>query len=298
MSWIFYTITAAVLQTFRNLEQKALSKKLDALTVSWSRFILPFPFAIFVVFVTFSKVDNQFITYSFITSVAQVLGNISLIQAFKKNFSIGIAFCKTEVLQTLILGLLLFNQTISSIGVLAIIATTIGAILMSGSFDGGIKKFFKSLNNQSTIFGLFCGLCFSISAFNLKLATEELIPLGYSNLEAPIMVLMWVLFFQNIFFILIKSSQRRLRSDLKSLIACDNKSAFFRTTILSFFGSVFWFIAYGAGKVIYVKALGQVELLLAIMISHFFLKEKFDIFEASGVALTAFGVLVLILTQL
>ena len=61
MSWILYTIAAAALQTFRNLEQKGLHKKLDVLTVSWSRYILPFPIAIIVVIFTYSTVNSWFI---------------------------------------------------------------------------------------------------------------------------------------------------------------------------------------------------------------------------------------------
>jgi len=56
MSWIIFTILATILQTFRTLEQKTLNKKLDLLTVSWSRFILPFPIALG--FVLYEPVAN------------------------------------------------------------------------------------------------------------------------------------------------------------------------------------------------------------------------------------------------
>ena len=295
MSWILYTVAAVIFQTFRNLEQKALSKKLDAITVAWSRFILPAPFALLVVIYGFSSVGNKFIFYCVVTAAAQLLGNLCLLRAFKKNLSIGIAFYKTEVLQAMIVGAVFFGDSISNYGIVAIIVTTIGAILMSGSFDSGVKNFFKSLNNESAIFGLLCGSCLSISSFNLKFASEELAPFGYSEIQGPLMVLMWVLFFQNLFFLVIKLVQKRLRQDLKSLLSAENKSALLRTTILSFFGSIFWFTAYAVGKVVYVKAVGQLELLLAVIASHFFLKEKLKLTEFSGIILTACGILSLIL---
>lgn len=300
MTWIFYTIAAIILQTFRNLEQKALAKKLDSLTVSWSRFILPWPFAIAVFICTFHSVNNQFIYYCLVTAITQVGGNMCLLQTFKsKNFSIGIAFYKTEVLQTLILGLLFFNATISHTGILAILLTTSGVLLMSGSvFNGGIKKFLQSLNNEAAFFGLLCGLFFSISSFTLKFATEELYHFGYAPLKAPITVLMWVIFFQNIFFISIKLYQKRLFQDLKILASAENKFAFLRTSILSFAGSVCWFTAFAFGSVIYIKAVGQLELVLAIIASHFILKESPNKTELAGIALTAAGILWLILEQL
>lgn len=295
MSWIIYTIGAVIFQTLRNLEQKSLSKKLDALTVSWSRFILPAPFAIVAAIYSFLEVSNSFILYCLITAMAQVAGNICLIHAFKKNFSIGIAFYKTEVLQAMILGFLFFGESISASGVAAIITTTIGAILMSGSFDSGAKNFLKSLKNKSSFFGLLCGFCFSISAFSLKFAAQDLETIGYSKIQGPVMVLMWVLVFQNIFFLTIKIFQKRLRQDFQNLMGAENKYAFLRTTILSFFGSICWFIAYALGKVVYVKAVGQIELALAVAASYFFLKEKFKVTEFVGIFLTSCGILWLIL---
>lgn len=294
MSWIFYTIAAVIFQTFRNLEQKSLNKKLDALTVSWSRFILPLPFAIAAAIYSFSSVSNQFILYCFITAMAQVAGNVCLLQTFKKNFSIGIAFYKTEVLQALVIGLIFFNDHVSVLEIIAIITTTIGAILMSGLMLNDDKKLAQSINGKSAIYGLLCGLFFSISAFSLKIASQNISTIGYSQIGAPMMVLMWVLCFQNLLFVVIKFFQNRLRQDLKSLFSAENKYAFLRTTILSFLGSAGWFIAYAIGKVVYVKAVGQIELVLAIIISHFVLKERLKPVEFSGVMLTACGILWLI----
>jgi len=297
MSWILYTFIASALQTFRNLEQKNLHTKLDVLTVSWSRFILPFPFAIVVVAYNFSAMSNIFISHCLITSFFQIAGNIFLLQTVKsKNFSIGIAFYKTEVLQTMVIGLLFFNEGISTSGFWAIIVAMTGVIFMSGLvFNGGLKKLLQSLRNQTALYGLLTGFCFSISAFTLKTSSIILFSLGYSNFQAALTVLLWVLFFQNIIFIIIKTYQKRLVKDFKTLILLENKSSFLKTTIFSFLGSIFWFIAYGLGKVVYVKAVGQIELVMAIAASHFILKEKLKMPEIFGIILTSLGILWLIL---
>jgi drug/metabolite transporter (DMT)-like permease len=60
-------------------------------------------------------------------------------------------------------------------------------------------------------------------------------------------------------------------------VSLENKSTFFKTTIFSFLGSICWFTAYSLGKVVYVKAVGQIELLMAIASSYFILKEKLKI---------------------
>jgi len=299
MSWIFYTIAAAALQTFRNLEQKDLHKKLDVLTVSWARYILPFPIAIIVVISTYSIINFWFIFYCFTTAVFQVAGNVFLLKTFKsKNFSIGIAFYKTETLQAMIIGLLFFNQGVSFAGFIAIIIATIGVILMSGLvFNGSFQTFLHSLQNKATLFGILTGFCFSISAFNLKSASDILLLLDFSNLKAALTVLFWVIFFQNILLSIVKIYQKRFLSDLKSLVCLENKSTFFKTTIYSFLGSVCWFTAYGIGKVVYVKAVGQIELIMAIAVSYFHLKEKLTKAESIGIVLTSCGILMLILVH-
>ena len=296
MSWILYTIAATLFQTFRNLEQKGLNKNLDVLTTSWSRYILPLPLALFVAAKTFSLASELFIFYCVITAVFQIAGNIFLLKTFKsKNFSIGIAFYKTEVLQAMVIGFLFFNATISLSGFLAILVAMIGVGLMSGLvFDGGVKKFMQSLCSKAALYGLLTGFCFSISAFNLKFASEVLSPFGFPNLKVAVLVLLWVICCQNILICSVKIFQKRLLRDFKSLISLENKSAFLKTTISSFLGSICWFAAYGSGNVVYVKAVGQLELVLALMVSYFLLKEKLHAIEVVGIALTLTGILMLI----
>ena len=110
MSWIFLTISAIFFQIIRNLEQKKLHQNLDVFTTSWSRFILPFPFAIIAVASTFKSYNFEFFYYILINALFQILGNVFLIKTIQtKNFSVGIAFSKTEIIQALILGFLIYN---------------------------------------------------------------------------------------------------------------------------------------------------------------------------------------------
>ncbi|MCE2687988.1 MAG: EamA family transporter [Rickettsiales bacterium] len=298
MSWVIFTILATILQSFRNLEQKSLNKRLDALTVSWSRFIIPLPFAIIVVILTFYQFDNKFIFYCFVAGLFQIAGNVFLLQTFKaRNFSIGIAFYKTEVLQSYLIGLLFFNTLISKSDLISILVATIGVILISGNFTAGYKNLAKSFYNQSSLYGLLTGLSFSISAFNLKFASDKLYNLQYSPIKTALIVLMWIICFQNIFFVIVKFCQRTLIRDFKSIISLENKYTFLKTSILSFCGSFCWFIAFGLGEVVYVKAVGQIEIVIAILISFLLLKEKLKKIEIIGITLTSSGILWLIFNQ-
>ena len=108
---------------------------------------------------------------------------------------------------------------------------------------------------------------------------------------------MWIICFQNIFFVIVKFCQRTLIRDFKSIISLENKYTFLKTSILSFCGSFCWFIAFGLGEVVYVKAVGQIEIVIAILISFLLLKEKLRKIEIIGITLTSSGILWLIFNQ-
>lgn len=290
--WILLTITAATFQAFRNLEQKSLNKRLDLLTVSWSRFILPLPFAIIFIFLTFHKINNQFLFFCAITAVMQVAANMFLLQTVKsKNFTVGVLFYKTEVLQVALIGTLFFNQNISTIGYLAIAVATFGMLLIS---EINLKK---QKFDKAVLFGLASGFCFAISSLHIKRASEEMIQIGqsYSNFSTAMTVLMWVILMQNILIILIKTYQKSVVSDLKNLFKSENRRSFFITSIMSFLGSACWFTAFTIGNVAYVKAVGQFELIVAALISHFYLKEHHSTREITGIAITSLAILTIII---
>lgn len=291
MSWIFFTIAATILQTFRTLEQKNLNKKLDLLTVSWSRFILPLPVALGFVLCTFSSVNHEFILLCAVTGFFQIAGNLFFLKTIQsKNLGVGIAFYKTEILQSLLLGVLFFNQSVSVTGLVAIVITSIGMILMS---NFSLKNFRQNLD-KAAFFGALSGLCFSFSAFGIKFSSQHLVGSGYSDIKAAVIVLMWVIVFQNIYFAVVKSAQNRFVADITNLFAAENKLTILKTGLFSILASICWFSAYAIGNVVYVKAVGQMELILGVLVSHLHLKEKQKSAELAGIALTLLGILTLI----
>lgn len=295
MLWIFFTISATILQTFRNIEQKNLGKKLDALSASWSRFIMPLPLAIICLILTAKNINFKFLQCVLICSVFQILGNVMMIKTLQsKNFSIGIAFMKTEALQAVIVGAIIFSQSVSNISLIAIIIASIGVVLISNLKISNSSTLLNSLKSSSTLFGLFGGFCFSITGFNIKIATNNLDALGYGKINAGIITLMWIIFLQNILFIAIKFYQKKLVNDFKKIVHVENKKSFLKASFFSFFGSIAWFCAYSYGEVILVKTLGQIELVFALLVSHFMFKERHNFKEIIGIFLILMGILVVI----
>jgi len=298
MMWVLFTIGAILLQTIRNLEQKNLTKKIDAITASWSRFILPFPFAIIVIGLTYQNSSAEFLKYITLNGLLQMIGNILLLKTLQgKNYSIGITLSKTETIQACLIGALFYKETISFIEIYIVFLAFIGVILMTNLNFKNRTEFLISLKNPSNIYGLLCGSCFAFTAYNLKSATIILTSQGYANLLASTIVLFYTIFIQNCFFILIKIKQGSLKKDVTKLFASENKKSFYITAIISLVGSIFWYGAYSYGKVIYVKTVGQLEIVLALLVSIFYLKERDNILNYIGIFITFLSVILLLIPK-
>ena len=296
MWWIFLTLGAITFQTMRNLEQRKLVKKIDPLTASWARFILPFPLSIIVIFFTLNNFSYNLSKFILVNSIFQMLGSIFLVKAMQyRNYSIAITLGKTETIQALFVGLLFYNIKITPIEIIFIFIAFIGVILMSEiKFN---KNKLNPVTNPANFFGIFSATCFAITSFNLKNACDILIELGYNNIIAATLVLLYTIFWQNIFFIAIKFKQKTLKNSIKSLISSDNINSFLIASSLSFIGSIFWYSAYSYGEVIHVKMVGQLEIIIALIISCFFLKERHSIKNFIGIFLVLFSILVIIIKQ-
>lgn len=293
--WIILTLLAVFFQIFRNLEQKNLSKKVDAITSSWARFIMPFPIAIILVLLTFQNYNFVFFKYILTNAFFQMLGSIFLIKAMQsKNFSIAVALGKTETIQALIIGYFFYNLKILPFKILLLILSFIGIILMSDFKFNNRQEFIDSIKNPKNFYGILCGSCFAITAFNLKDATQILINENYHIFLASTIVLLWTIFFQNIFFILIKIKEKSLISSIKSLWHAQNRKSFFIASIFSFIGSFFWYSAYSFGEVLSVKILAQIEIIIAILISIYYFSEKHNIKNLIGIFITLFSIITIL----
>ena len=296
MSWIFLTISAIVFQVIRNLEQKKLHQNLDVFTTSWSRFILPFPFAIIAVSSTYNYFDYEFFRYILINGLFQILGNIFLIKTIQtRNFSVGVAFSKTEIIQALILGFILYNFRFNLNEILAIFLAFIGIILLAKIDFKNFKDLTKSMKNIASLYGILCGFCFGITSYNIQFASNYLITDGFSSIKASTLVLLYTIFFQNIFFIILKSYQKKLFNDIKKLFLVENYRRFLLTSISSFIGSICWYGAYTIGNVMHVKTVGQLEIIASMLVSKFYLKEKNNIKENLGIIFILIAILLIIL---
>jgi drug/metabolite transporter (DMT)-like permease len=282
VSWVFFSLSAVVLQTFRNALQSKLSANMSTSGVTLSRFLFAPPIALIYLLLlyTFSnqvipEFSSQFIFYVLLASVMQIFATSLMVILFKqKNFAIGAGLAKSEALVAGVLGTLFFGSQLNLFGWVGILIGAAAIFVLSG---GGRKG---QLSLTTVIIGLACGSCFALTSLYVREASHLLnVPFPHS----AAWVLLWVLCIQT--SLLVSYIAVKDRSTFTSLK--NNAKMTFATSATSCFGSICWFSAMALQHVAYVKTLGQIEVLFTILIATFWLKNKVKQHEIIGLLLIA-----------
>jgi len=219
----------------------------------------------------------------------QILATVCVVMLFKeRNFAVGITFKKTEVIQTVLVGLVLLGDRVSLGGLAAIALGLVGLLLLSGGKEArGFRL--SDLRNRAAGLGIASGILFAFSAVSyrgasLTLATDD--PL----LRAGV-TLMAVVAMQTLIMVVWLSLVER--GEIGAVWRARRVAIWIGLTSMG--GSLCWFIAFTLQNAAYVKALGQVELILSVIASTLFFREKITAREAAGMAILVVSILLLIL---
>ncbi|MEP1765227.1 MAG: DMT family transporter [Sulfitobacter sp.] len=296
--WIIVTLLAATFQTVRFMLQKILaSSTLSAAGATFSRFVYSAPFIALLLLAYVKATDAQlpelgarFWGFGLLGAVSQILATVCVVALFKeRNFAVGITFKKTEVIQTALVGLLLLGEWVSAGGFVAIALGLLGVLLLSGGNAGGGFRL-ADLSNRATKLGLGSGVLFAFSAVSYRGATQTLsaddpfLRAGVTLLAVVVMQTLIMAFWLHL----------RERGEIARVWQARRVALWIGLTSMG--GSLCWFIAFALQNAAYVKALGQVELILSILASTLFFREKITLREAAGIAVLVMSILVLILT--
>ncbi|RZP31379.1 MAG: multidrug transporter [Alteromonas sp.] len=280
MSWILFTLGAIVMQTVRNALQSKLSGAVNTSGVTLSRFILAPPIALVYLLILYSSSASQvpefsgsFITVIFCASLLQIAATSLMVILFKqKNFAIGAGLAKSEALVAGVVGMLFFGSYLTPLGWAGILIGAIAVfVLSSGNRLHGISV-------KTMVIGLACGTCFALTSLLVREASHML---NVQHTVAAAWVLLWVLCVQTIslsgYIALTKPFVfRQLTNAKKQVLAISTVSCL---------GSICWFTAMALQHVALVKTLGQLEVLLTLILSHYWLKNAVTKREIAGLLL-------------
>jgi len=267
------------------------------LTSAYSRFIFALPFvtllAVFfldtqdlVILKDFSSTAWFFLIAA---SICQILFTIILIKLFTlRSFAIGVAFSKTEVIQTTLLEIIIVGFILTSQVLLAIIIGFIGMLFMSKQKLIGNMEY-NSLFFKQVILGVSCGVFLGLSSVLYKVALDTVTS---DLIYKKVLVLSFLaLAFQSAIFgtyiIVTKGTQNALKLML----------IWKRGLPVGFFAcaaTFCWFYAFSLVDATLVRAVGQLEIVFSVMISFIFYKERITGFELIGMSLITISILALL----
>ncbi len=296
MLWISITILASLSQTLRSVSQKNIINEVGVVSSAYSRFIfaLPFSFLLLIFFIPYNdpifleSTKPVTLSWLFLASICQILFTVLLIKLFTlRSFAIGIAFSKTEVIQTTILEILILGFILTTELFVAILIGFVGVLFISklNLFSSFTEK--KILTKQ-VIIGVFCGIFLGLSSVLYKASLDNISGVflykKVITLSCFALLLQTIVMGSYIFFF--------SKESLIKLIYIWKKGL-----PVGFFGcsaTFFWFYAFSLTDATYVRAVGQLEIVFSVAISYLFYKEKITIIELFGIVFIFISILALL----
>lgn len=295
--WIFIALAAASFQTVRFMLQKVLSSaRLTPVGATFARFAYSAPLLVVGLAVYFTTSDvpvppttPAFWAYAISGGATQIFATVCMVALFQqRNFAVGIAFMKTEVILTALIGLILLGDRITLAGLGAILIGLVAVLILSKT-PGADGAWWRHLTGRAPVLGIAAGLMFAVSSVTYRGATLEFTPaepvlraaltLGYVATMQMIAMALWLLW--------------RDRAQLVAVWQARNTAVF--VGLASLAGSFCWFLAFTLQNAAYVKAVGQVELILSLVASVLFFRERIAGREMIGIVLLGLSILALVL---
>jgi drug/metabolite transporter (DMT)-like permease len=292
-AWIPITVAAALFQCLRTALQKYLKGSLSTTGSTYVRFLYGMPLAVLYALALIwigghaAPMPNPaFLAWILAGSVAQILATFLLLYVLGyRNFPVGVAYCKTEVVQAAVFGLVFLGDALSAWGAWSIAIGTFGVMLMSMAGDRHpVRALMTGWLERPALLGLASGAGFAVAAIGVRGAS---LSLGHpSALMAAGYTLAWTNTVQTL--LMTGYIAWRERGQFAAVLATWRVSAL--AGLMSVLGSGCWFLAMTLTAVAYVRTLGLVELVFTFLVAVLWFRERPRVNEAIGVALIVVAV--------
>ncbi|MCH2096355.1 MAG: DMT family transporter [Rhodobacteraceae bacterium] len=290
--WVIATLLAAIFQTARFMLHKVLSLgTLSPVGSTFARFAYAAPIAVGMMLgyltatgASMPAVTTAFWAYAIWGGLGQAVATICVISLFSlRNFAVGLTLMKTETIMTAVVGMLVLGEALSGWGWGALVVGVAGVLLLSKP----PKAANGSVLNRGLALGLASGVFFAFSSVGYRGASLEIAhadPFVRSSVTLALVatgqalgMALWLAW--------------RDRGQLCATWAARRTGIWLGLSSAA--GSLMWFTAFTLQTAAYVKALGQVELILSLAVSVYFFKETVTRRELAGIAVLTLGILLL-----
>jgi len=293
--WIPATIAAAAAQTARNALQRGLVAELGGVGATLVRFLYALPASLSLLMAAavlaptpIEPLAPALLLWLPLGAVAQILATFFLLDLMgRRNFAVGVAWSKTEILLIAIAGWLLLGEVLGPLGWLAVLLATAGVLLLSGK---GLRPG-DLLGAEAAALawrGLVTGAGFALAAVAYRAAI--LAAGGSGSGLAAAWVLLSTQALQSI--VLVVWLGLRDRPVVTAVVRAWRTSLWAGT--MGALASAGWFIAFSLAPAASVRTLGLVEMLLALLVSRRLFRERPSPQELAGQVLVALAVLLIL----
>ncbi len=298
--WIAATVWAAFAQTIRNAAQRHLTEELGTLGATLVRFLYGVPFAALWLFAVrqwtgaaVPQFTKPFLFWVALGALCQIAATALLLRTMRaRNFALGVAYSKTEVLQVAVFGLVFLGDPIGLPAALAVASGTLGVLLLSPADRARpLATLATGWTSRTALLGLACGALFALSAVGYRGATLAL-P-GAPFLMSAAYTLVVAQIFQTVLLggaLAVRDVEvvkRVLRAWRMSLFAGFMGAA----------ASAGWFTAFAIAPAAHVRTLGLIELVFSYAVSRRLFRERLSRLELAGMALLLLGVAIIALVR-
>ena len=294
--WIALSIAAAAFQTLRFMLQKHLSMgALSAGGATLARFVYAAPFVamlaagyLLTTGAGWPGYTPLFWGYAITGGVAQILATWAVVALFaERNFAVGIAFKKTEVVQTAIVGLIVLGDRLSLAGLGAILLGLFGVLLLSQT-PGLEGRWWRRIGARAAILGLASGALFAVSAVGYRGATLQIAsddPFLRAALSLAVVTTM-------------QAAGLALWLGWREPGQVARVAAAWRTAVwmglAGMGGSLCWFTAFTLQNAALVFAVERVEVIFSLLAARLFFGERLSAREGWGIALVTLSVIAVV----
>lgn len=290
MLWIPLTIAAAFLQNLRSLLQKRLTGALSVNGAAYVRFCYALPFAWLYLAVAggglgLPQPNAAFWWYCAAGSLGQVLASACLLSAFTlRSFAVSTALSKTETVQTAVIGFVVLGDVIATSAGLGIGISLLGVLLLIG----GVSLRDALAKPRGLVLGLLVGSGLAVAAVGFRGAALAL-PEGGAMIRAGL-TLAVALTLQSIAMGLYLA----LREPGELTRVARAWRPGLQVGLCGAAASVGWFTAMTLEASALVRALGQIELLFALLTSGWVFREQVRPREVAGAVTLVAGIYLLL----
>ncbi len=292
--WIPVTVWAAFAQTLRNAAQRHLTKELGTLGATLVRFLYGLPFAaawlavVAMAGAALPAPSVAFVLWVVEGALTQIIATALLLRVMEeRNFALGVAYSKTEIIQVAVFGLAFLGDPITTVTALAVLCGTAGVPLLAPADRAHpLRAFVSGWTSRPALIGLGSGAAFALSATGYRGAALVLDTPSY--LMAAAYTLVWAQALQTLLLgggLLVRTPDvivRVFRAWKTSLFA----------GLMGAAASAGWFTAMAIEPVAHVRTLGLVELLFSYAVSRRVFRERLEPREIVGIAILGFALVI------